>query len=229
MSSSFSPEEVEQQHLSILGPDLGPVFHALYNDLAWLHVVWQEYRELFADSEARVDLLNRAAPLFFYIVQEALWEDTLLGLCRLTDRPEPGGKSALTLRRLPLLTSDARLRTVLEALVDKAVKSTEFARDWRNRRIAHRDLFLSVSEEAAPLAGASRLLVEEALKAVDAVMNAVYSHYRSSDLSFKVTVPADGAEALASVIRDGLSAYDARIARIKAGNPTSEDLKWPAV
>jgi len=93
----------QKEHLDALGPDLGHVYHALYNECAWLHIKWHQYLVLYGTKPERIDLLNRSAGLFFRIVQDTLWEDTLLHLARLTDRPTSMGKNNLSVQRLPSL------------------------------------------------------------------------------------------------------------------------------
>src|SRR5471030_2611929 len=101
MADEQTPHDVETDHVARLGPALGPVYHALWNDVAWLQVKWREYREMFGSTPARIELLNSAAGLFFRIVQDTLWDDTLLHLCRLTDPPQSVGRANLTVRALP--------------------------------------------------------------------------------------------------------------------------------
>ena len=163
MSSRFkSAEETRAEYLAAMGLDLGPVFHALWNECAWLHLKWREYRELFGGSSERVDLLNSAAGLSFRIIQDSLWEDILLHLCRLTDPPSIGKKENLTVLRLPGMV-DAAIRAEVEGAVESLEQRTAFARDWRNRHIAHSDLMLALDESLTPLAPASRAKVAEAL------------------------------------------------------------------
>jgi hypothetical protein len=47
----------------------------------------------------------------------------------------------------------ATIKESVRRLVSDAVRKTEFARDWRDRRIAHRDLELALREGANPVAG----------------------------------------------------------------------------
>jgi hypothetical protein len=58
----YTAEEVRQRYVETMGADLGDVFHRLVNQCALLHVKWNEYVVLFGTSEARTNLLNRAAP-----------------------------------------------------------------------------------------------------------------------------------------------------------------------
>ena len=76
--------EVEE----VMGPDLGPLFYALYNEVAWVHATFHEYRQLYGTSKQRVDLLNETAPFFFLVLEGVLWRDILMHINRLTDPPE---------------------------------------------------------------------------------------------------------------------------------------------
>lgn len=222
-------DEVKKHHLEKLGPKLGPVYHELADELAWLQLKWAEYRELFGKSPERITLLNSAAGLFFRILQDTLWDDALLHICRLTDRAEVAGKANLTILVLPELCEDPALRARVSELVDNAVAATAFARDWRNRRIGHRDLALALDLAAKPLAQASRARVSQALSSLHAVVNEISERLLDSTLADEVIAPSTGAEALLYVIRDGLDAHEARMARIRSGKLLPGDLEHRAV
>jgi hypothetical protein len=217
VSRTSSAAETKAEYVTVMGPELGPIFYALYNELSWLHIRWRQYLQLFGEKPSRVDLLNGAAGLFFRDVQDALWEDTLLHVSRITDRPETGGRQNLTIQRLPALLTDPAFAAEVQTLVDNAVSRSAFARDWRNRRIAHSDLALAIKEGAKPLAGGSRSTVVEALDTIGAVLNRLEQHFRQSTVFFEgFGHPGDG-EALLYVIRDGLEAEDARRKRLQDG------------
>jgi hypothetical protein len=80
-------EEVRQQYLKILGPELGLVCYDLYNQCGWIHVKWHQFLQLYGTKPERIEQLNGAAPVFFRIVRDTLLDDTLLNLTRLTDSP----------------------------------------------------------------------------------------------------------------------------------------------
>jgi len=228
MARYMTGEEVENEHLQVLGPELGRLYHRLYNECAWLQIKWAQYVELFGSKSERIDLLNRAAALFFRVVQDSLWEDTLMHLARLTDPEQSGpGKENLTLRRLPALVCD-ELRDDVGSLVNEAVNATAFARDWRNRHIAHRDLALALEEGARPLEPASRASVKEAIAAVSSVLVRTHAHYFKSDLALHlVSDEPGGAESLLYVVRDGVEADEAQRKRFEEGNPLPDDLRPP--
>lgn len=225
MARYLSPEEVKAEHLTLMGTALGEVFHALHNELVWVFDKWREYTALFATSEERIDLLNASAARFFGFLQHALWEDVLLHLSRLTDPPESVRKPNLTLRRLPDLIADAALKARVEQLVSDVLHKTEFARDWRKRYLAHRDLPLALDKGAAPLAPASERQVVEAMEAMAAALNAVHEHFVKFEIRF--TVPGGPGDALdlLHLLRDGLAARTAREARFERGVPNEDDLR----
>jgi len=130
-----SADEVRAERLSVLGPEFGQVYHALCDEVQWLYVKWHEYRKPYATSRERLDLLNSAAPFFFRVVQDVLWDDALLHLARLTDHPKSAGKPNMTVRRLAGVVSDPRLAAEVEHLVGYAVRLCEFARETRHRHL----------------------------------------------------------------------------------------------
>lgn len=218
----LSSEEVEQKYIEACGQELGALLHRLVGECSNLHWKWGDYVELFGTTPERIDLLNRAAGGFFSLLQDSLWEDVLLHLARLVDRPTIAGKANLSLHRLPGMVAPD-LRPSLEALVENCVASCAFARDWRMRHLAHRDLALALGEEVQPLADASRLAVHQALESVVAVLNAVEQHYMRSEVAFDLG-RSRGALELLHVLRDGIDAKDRRMDRLRTGKLEPGDL-----
>ncbi len=223
MASHQSAEEVRADMISNLGQELGETFNELQNDLVWLHVKWRQYRELYGSTPKRIDLLNDAAPLLFRVIEDSLWDETLLHLCRLTDSAEYRGKARLSVNRLPSLIQNQDVRARVEALIQETVVKTNFARDWRNRRIAHRDLAHSLDRQARPLEHASRQAVEDALAALRKVLNAVNGGLRNTETKFEYSDPIGGAEALLYVLRDGVRARDANEKGLRDGTISIEE------
>jgi hypothetical protein len=116
------------------------------------------------------------------------------------------------------------LKSKLATLLATALKASEFCRDWRNRHIAHRDLSLALKAPAEPLAEASKKQMDQALKALSDVLNAVDIHYKKSETRFDMTPRHGGAVYLLYVLYDGAKAQDARAKRLEAGDPSEEDL-----
>ncbi len=85
-----SMDEIRAEYISSMGEELGASFYELYRKLVELHILWQQYRQLFGDDTGTVHLLNRTAGLFFKIVQDELWDSVLLGVSRMTDPQATG-------------------------------------------------------------------------------------------------------------------------------------------
>ncbi len=156
---SQTPGEAKATNIAEMGEPLGELYSALWQAIATVHIYWKEYVELFGSKPERIDLLNRAAPAFFHMLQEELWELSLLGISRLTDPPKTGraGRQNLTIQALPALISDAALKAQVTQLVADAVMETAFCRDWRNRRIAHNDLLLALQQPSPAITPILRL------------------------------------------------------------------------
>jgi hypothetical protein len=185
---------------------------------------------LFGTKPSRIDLLNRAAPQFFRMLQDELFEATLLHLSRITDPPyslNDKNKPNLSIRALAEHSTDAKLKTDVEKAVADAVKATDFARTWRNQHIAHKDLKLALDQQGTALPDASRKQVKEALQSIAAVLNLVASHYSKSQTAFDKVASFHGAESLLHVLHRGLKAHDEQIERLKAGKGLATDFDLP--
>lgn len=211
MGDGLTAEQVRTEAINAMGCPLGEIYHALSDEVSWLHLKWNDFRELFAEPE-NVELFNAAAPVFFHDLQRQTWEDVLLHLCRITDPPKSSGKSNLTIRCLPTLDSEPPLRASMESIVDDVIQKTVFARDWRNRRLAHKEL---VPDQ--PLASASVDHVGDALAAVRMLMNQLEQHYLNKTVSYEQPIPAlGGVASFITVLRKGVETRRAeRKARLR--------------
>lgn len=222
--SERTAAEAKAANIAAMGEPLGAVYSELWQEVAWIHSNWTHYLELFGTKPSRIELLNSVAPSFFRTVQDTLFEAVLLHLTRLTDPAETAKKTNLSLRHLAELAVNDGVGLGIEELTAKAVHATEFARDWRNRRLAHRDLGLAMGEPVEPLASASRLAVKEALITIVDVLNAVSSRYTDSTSFFDMAGGSDSVAPLFT-IQAGLRAKDERLERLKSGKFTESDLK----
>jgi hypothetical protein len=215
-------EQVRDEHLKVLGPTLGPLYHALYDEATWLHAKWQQYRILFAESSERIELLNDVAGFFFRVIQDVLWEDIILHIARLTDPPQSVGKDNLTLLRLTDAV-ESTLSPEIAILVEQARVGTQFTKVWRNRHLAHRDLGLAVDDRATPLPGISRERVEHALAAIRSVLNKIQVHYWRTTVQFADVISHNDAEILVHYLKIAVTAESQRQVRLLKGRPLPED------
>jgi hypothetical protein len=210
MSESLTEEQILDRRKASMGETLGELYSLLSKELVWLYVSWSEYRVLYGTSEVTIQALNSAAPRFFYYLDYLMWHDVLLHICRLTDPPASAGRKNLTLASLPLAIPEAHLKGEVEALIKEAQSKSKFARDWRNRHLAHRDLQKAQNPEVHALAAASREKVEEALTSMAEVLNRVLGHYEDTYMDYRsARVWADGSSSLLKVLRAGVAALQA--------------------
>jgi hypothetical protein len=222
-----SADQVREDYERAMGPQLGEVFYVLWNELAWLDLKWQQYCQLFAASSKRVELLNASAGLFFRVVQDVLWDDVLLAIARLTGPVRSVGKDNLTLRRLPDLVSDTSLTPLLQAAVDQAVGAAAFAKDWRDRRIAHRDLALVLDRGAQPLAPASRANVRAALATMHNVFDTLHERYFGSRIGWELISSHGDADAVVHRLAAARLTEEKRMKRLHDGKALPDDLEEP--
>ncbi len=212
----------------IMGQELGDVFWALVCEVHSLSRLYDDSWHLFGDgSENRVLMLNKAAPAFFHRVQITFERELMLGICRTTDPVSTGSKENLTVLRLEHLVEQKAVGSgkVVKVRAEAASIASDFARDWRNRWLAHKDLELSVeAPSATPLSAATLGKIDAALTAVDDVLKSVSSAFKSSDSGFRGITQFGGSASLIRVIDEGLRARDQSTARIQAGSATEDDL-----
>jgi hypothetical protein len=205
----MSSDELEQERVATMGSDLGRRYHALWNELVWLNMKWREFETLFAHSGQRLELLNEVAPHYFWQQQITLWEDMLLGLARITDPPLSVKKTNLSIQALDKVVPDPVLAQEVRDLAAAAVSSCGFARDWRNRRLAHNDLDLMLNQAAVPLAAGNRKDVQDALEAIGRVLSRIHSFYEpNSEVVWAPLGVYGGADALVAYLERAVQAKD---------------------
>jgi len=177
MGRTESGDEIKLTKISRMGVELGELHYDLWRELVWLHFKWWDYKRLFGTSKERIDTLNAVAPRTMFIFQSTLWRDILLHLCRLTDPPIMRGAANLTVNAMEPLIVDTALRADVAASAREATMTCSFARDRRNRVIAHIDLLTARNQHPRQLEPASRNSVQTALAALAATMNLVETRH----------------------------------------------------
>lgn len=222
MTRTFTPEEAKQNYINIMGNELGEVYNELWQDVSRLHIEWREYVELFGTKPLRVNLLNKAAPQFFYIIEKSLWDTILVHITRLTDPPQSMNRKNLSLQQLKGLIDVSELNDKLSQSIKITLEKTQFYGDWRNRHIVHNDYELALYNSSKPLEFASRKLVVDAIEAIDSVMNCISLHFEKSTTDFDLLPNLNGAFSLLYVIANGLKYIEER--KNQNTNSTNDDL-----
>lgn len=184
------------------------LFDALKHEVTNLHLRWTIYKQLYANSEEAINLLNASGSNVFYLLQFLLLDDCALRLSKLTDPASRGRYENLSVLKLleAATASDKefpfdKAKVLITQLSDRCEKF----RSLRNKRIAHADLHQALKIADEPLPGISREDVELALESLRNLLNFVEYHYlRSQTLYAEIIIPhnADGNKLL-SVLRAG--------------------------
>lgn len=219
----MTKDETKAKNIAKMGQALGEVYTELWQEVARLFSKWMSYVELFGTKESRIGIMNKAAPDFFGKLQDSQFREVLLDIACLTDRPEIGGRKNLSFQSLPALVNDLVLKQRTIDLVAEALTKAAFARDWRNRYLAHRDLSLALGR-AKPLEAASRATTRAALDSLAAVLNEIDGHYNDSTTKFDLVItPYGGALTLLHILDDGVYEDDQRRQRFDSGAPLQRD------
>jgi hypothetical protein len=227
MVEERSSKEILEQCVQDLGAELGGVYNGLSSEVSWAHAKWNQYRQLYARSPERVDLLNQAASHFFGVLQELLCEDVILHLARLTDPPQIGRKDNLTLLRLPSLIPNTQLSAEVNDLLISVLTACASIRIWRNRRLAHRDLAIAMASLTDPLPGISRADIEGALASIRAMLNRVAGYYWNSKTDYQCVITSGrDADSLVYYLQLGLRAEEQRQERLERGEFLPEDIQF---
>jgi hypothetical protein len=221
-----SPDQTKKEYINRMGEEVGPLFYHSRAHFLELKEKWFDYEALFGTSLKRVDIINRAAPAFFGRLQTILWREILLSLCRLTDPAASFKRENLSIRRLATSADLARPCADLASLLTKAESSTEFAKHWRNKVIAHSDLEISTTKAARQLPDANRGLVRAAIADIEAVLIRVFMNFNPDiEIAFPLFEDAIDAEELLYVLRDGIEAADNLREKCIRGVATADELR----
>ena len=136
---------------------------------SWSELRWSldSYLELFRGSDARQMLDHFGRHVFVLYIWPTLWDDLIVQLSRLTDRPVMGKHKNISIERLvDFCGEDDGLRADIESAVDDARRVTASSREVRNKIIAHAD-----EEQALRGSRIGPQTVKEITECVDAIYN----------------------------------------------------------
>jgi hypothetical protein len=198
-------EEIKAEMFEKLGPEFGSLFYSLDTEITWLTFKWVEFNELYGTKETRIELMNKSAQFFFFMLQKVFWENLLLGICRITDRPETVGKKNMTMTSLPTFLTDENFKKEINTDIKALLAESEFCRDWRNRWITHADYELATdAQNAKPLEHATRRQLETVIERIQSIYNKIAFKYLGTTTYFKFVRSNQGGIALLRVIEGGI-------------------------
>jgi hypothetical protein len=200
----MTADEDKQHNIELMGEDVGRLYTALSDDLTWVFIRWSQYRKLFVKGPDTLRILNSTAPFFFAVIQHVLLEDTILGISRLAGHAKSAGQHNLAVRRLAVLVTDENLKVQLAERVASTDAAAEFAKDWRHRHIAHRDLDLALGLSAVPLLPVDSDAVDTVLDLLAESLNAVQYHFVKATTAYRFASVIHDADELLYYLRAGV-------------------------
>ena len=205
MSNTRTSKQIAKDYEDKMGAELGGVFYLIYNEIIYLHQLWNTYKELYTLETSRINIMNSTAPFYFYLTQKGLFENIILSIARLTDPMKTRQFKNFTLNILPSLINDDKLRNEIElGLKEIVLKSVVFAREYRSKIYAHRDYDIKLG--TATLEGnASIENIEMALQSIRDLMDKITMHYEYSTTDYQNSIHSGDGRSLLFILEKGLN------------------------
>jgi hypothetical protein len=191
--------------MRVAPPELLAALDRLTTEVVLLFVRAHLFRQLYAKSPRRVELLNAAAPDLFYYLQHILADDIRLAVARLTDSASMGRFENLTLPQLVKLSAyDPSLPPRLDAILSEILSQSLDYREFRNKEIAHLDL--SRSGRGAEHRGNLNLgELELLLVRISDFMQVLHVAVQQTTVAYDIVSLAGDGDALAEHLRASLA------------------------
>jgi hypothetical protein len=194
-----------------ISPKLKDIFNQLSHQVTNLSWKWQTFNMLFGDSAEKVDLLNKTAGNFFHLVQLMLQNDFLLILSRITDPSKLGGQENLVINSLlENLNEDEHPKFYNEFKIEiERVKNLcKPFKIYRNKTIAHNDLFVKLKYEKEPLPGIPIDNIKKAIEALQNTMNIFSAYFFDSTTYYDEVFENCGTKSLFTYLQKGWEYYE---------------------
>jgi len=214
--------------MSSIPTSIAEVYGPLSTEVTWLHGRWICYRQLFAGSAHRIDLLNECASNFFLIIQDVLIDEVQVCLSKLTDPATTGKHENLSFEQLQARLEkygDAKLAANNRATLDALQLKAASFREWRNKQLAHLDLLTAMKSSLNPLPDISLEMVEDALELLRHYLNAIEIHYIGSETGYEHFIMQSDGDALVAILRYGLR-YEELLVEKKLSFEDTQKSKW---
>lgn len=223
--STQSAKEIKQEYIEKMGPELGKIFYSIRNDLILLTDKWNEFETLYT-IKTRVKLFNHVAPFFSFLVQNIMWENLILSIARLIDPKESTWRKTISFQTIPEYIVDGNLKNKINLRIQNLIEIGRFSKDWRNRKIAHKEFDLIINDEKAkPLETIKINSIKEFLAEFHTFLNEIDSHYLNSTTIYTVIERSGGALALLYKIEEGIRFDKLNLEMKKKGDWSLENYK----
>lgn len=193
-----------------LPEEIRDLYGVLWDQLVGVHFAWGVLQDLFTGDPERGRLLEMTAPAFFQFVRQALQDAVIVGVARLSDKPDQGNYRNASLEALvqDACAVDPGLSAGLAQLVQTMVVATRPVHARRSQLVAHLNRDTILSRDSRPLPGVSSAQMEAALAAMREIMNRIELHFADSTTLYEQGVAHGDADALVCHLERSLDAED---------------------
>jgi hypothetical protein len=188
-------------------------FDFLWQEIVGLHAEWNVYSDLFGEAKT-IEILNRCAPTCFRVINLAIANNIIMTLRRLVDPPE--SRVGPTIRQnlsLAGLVQKAKAQCGTErhppmhlALDEVRTHCRKAMKEFTDRVLAHYDEKTILHID--PVTPVLQQDIEEALRLVRALMNAIQSAFEEPPTSFEHVQTMDRGTHLVRMLERALKAVD---------------------
>jgi hypothetical protein len=184
------------------------LFLALNNEVTWLHTIWELFTQLYVSGDENFKIMNETAPFFFFTLQTVLFNEMVMIWNRLTDPPSTSGQENASLERL-IEQLDQESQSLLVASLQSRLERIRIdfkgIRTWRNKRVSHNDLDVTLSKEENSMPKITRGQLDAGIKEMADFMNEFSLELFGSNQKYvPFLVPRGDANALLQSLRIGL-------------------------
>ncbi len=191
-------------------------WNAIWPAVCDLHAMWELYAGLYG-NKGHARMMNDTLPGVFALIHRALRNEILMGVGRLLDPAESRIKEEvfpnLSLARLlvivrPHCPPDVNSR--LGKMLKDAKTHCEQLLVWRHKRVGHADREAVFKIKKLP--NVEQKDIEKALKMLYDLLKEIHTHFNGQETVFHFPRRVGDADALMSLIKDGVNAREAEIA-----------------
>jgi hypothetical protein len=207
--------------------EIDDIYYPLFNQVSHLHVQWNIFRQLYVADPETFALLRWSANGFFGVVQQTLASEILLTISRLTDTKQTGsGKHArdnLSLDRLIDRIDEQQFPDLKDEMSKRLVAARQacaFARDVRNKLLAHSDLATNLRDRAAVASQTTTTNIDAALRSIAYVLNAIPGHFDNSGVAYAVASMSTDGTTLLNRLRAAKTYLESLADQLSAGGGT---------
>ena len=160
---------------------------------------------MVAIEETRIELLNKSAPSFFFLVQKTLIDSVILDIAKLTDPIESCKKKNITLRAIPNYIDDEIFKSEIQNEIDNLTNKIQFLRDKRNQMISHMDFeYYLGPKKATTTELVTKNEIDTAIKSLYSIFNKIEKFYFDTSTLYQHIQIERGAVSLLHLIEYGI-------------------------